>query len=91
MLNDIRNVKVLYQGALVLDPNGPYKDYGFAKRVRGEIAAEEREGFQNKSLWNAAFMASSWLTAGIGLLLGWTAIGGCWSHCRGWSMLCKAP
>jgi len=39
------DVVVPYQGALVLDPNGPYKDYGFAKRLRAEIgplSAEER-------------------------------------------------
>ncbi|MFH0984074.1 MAG: glucose-6-phosphate isomerase [Candidatus Omnitrophota bacterium] len=36
-----QNVKLPYQGALVLDPNGPYKDYGWAKRVREEIAADE--------------------------------------------------
>jgi len=31
-------VSIPYQGALVLDPNGPYKDYGWAQRVREEIA-----------------------------------------------------
>lgn len=39
------DVNVPYQGALVLDPNGPYKEYGFAKRLRQEIgplSAEER-------------------------------------------------
>ncbi len=30
-------IKVPYQGALVLDPNGHYKDIGWAKRLREEI------------------------------------------------------
>jgi hypothetical protein len=34
-------VQVPYQGALVLDANGPYKDYGWAKKVREEIRKEE--------------------------------------------------
>lgn len=33
-------IKVPYQGAMVLDPNGPYKDYGWAKRLREEIGKE---------------------------------------------------
>ncbi|MFH1678157.1 MAG: triose-phosphate isomerase, partial [Candidatus Omnitrophota bacterium] len=32
-------VKIPYQGGLVLDPDGPYKDYPFAQRIREEIAA----------------------------------------------------
>ncbi|MFA4998078.1 MAG: HAD-IIIC family phosphatase, partial [Bacteroidales bacterium] len=36
-----KDVTVPYQGALVLDPNGPYKDYGFAQRIREEIKAAE--------------------------------------------------
>ncbi|MEW6101647.1 MAG: putative PEP-binding protein [Candidatus Omnitrophota bacterium] len=32
-------INVPYQGALVLDPNGTYKDVGWAKRVREEISA----------------------------------------------------
>ncbi len=34
-------IEVPYQGALALDPNGPYKDYGWAKRLREEINLEE--------------------------------------------------
>lgn len=33
-------IKVLYQGAVVLDSNGPYKDYGWVKRLREEIGKE---------------------------------------------------
>jgi enolase len=33
-------VTVPYQGGLVLDPNGPYKDNGWAKRLRAEVAQD---------------------------------------------------
>ena len=42
-----KNVHVAYQGALVLDPNGPYKDYDWAKRYREEVAvASSIEGLK---------------------------------------------
>ncbi len=34
-------INVPYQGALVLNPNGPYKDQGWAIRLREEIGKEE--------------------------------------------------
>jgi len=55
-------VTVPYQGALVLDPNGPYKDYGWANKLRAEIAAAEaNEGSQ-------APVASSPLSQGAKVL-----------------------
>jgi glyceraldehyde 3-phosphate dehydrogenase len=36
-----KEVKVPYQGALVLDPNGPYANVGWAQRLRTEIAQAE--------------------------------------------------
>jgi hypothetical protein len=43
LYNKVLGSKVPYQGELVLDPNGPYKDYGWAKRVRSEIEKSKRE------------------------------------------------
>lgn len=40
-------IDVPFQGAMVLDPNGPYKDYGWAKRLREEINLEEEAGKLN--------------------------------------------
>lgn len=37
------NVSVPYQGALVLDPNGPYKDAGWAKRIRRELGIQDKK------------------------------------------------